>query len=156
MVKEKDKRFKDSASCFGIVPIVPMFLKHISHLELFGSEHPLSSPRYLPSHLIYSKIFRLFLFGSHFKASIFKSELNFVSTPSQPSFPFVDCLSHGEVPNNSHQHLLLLSIFSICLHPSIFLLFLPYLDLNIQIFFCHWPPFSDNSVTTVLLNIQLM
>ena len=73
-----------------------------------------------------------------------------------PLWIVTSCLSHGEVPNNSHQHLLLLSNFSICLHPSIFLLFLPYLDLNIQIFFCDWPPFSDNSVTTVHLNIQLM
>lgn len=78
---EKDKGFKGSASCFGIVPIVPMFLKHIAHLELFGSEHPLSSPRYLSSHLIYSKIFRLFPLGSHFKASRFKSELNSLFLP---------------------------------------------------------------------------
>lgn len=31
--KREDKGFKDSASCFGIVPIVPMFLKH-SHCPL--------------------------------------------------------------------------------------------------------------------------
>lgn len=69
-----------------------------------------------------------------------------------PLWIVTSCLGHGEVSNNSHQHLLLLSIFSICFHPSILLLFLSYVDLNIQICFCHWPHFSGNSVTTVLLN----
>lgn len=76
------------------------------------------------------------------------SFLSQVNLPS-PLWIVSSFLSHGRVPSNSHQHLLL-SIFSVCLHPSILLLFLPYLDFNIQICSCHWPPFSGNSVTTVL------